>query len=172
MERIEYVDIYDRNKNKTGIKKRRYIDPLEKGEYIIGVQLVILNHKNEILITKRSEKKKVLPGKWECNGGAIHSSETPLEGLEREIKEELGIEINPNKLLFYKTTVNDETHNIKEIYLYKDNIDIKNLKLSEEVSDAKYVSIEEYKEMYHKKEIVYNNDFDEEDYKKAIQLVD
>ena len=34
------------------------------------------------------------------------------------------------------------------------------------------LSIEEYKEMYHKKEIVYNNDFDEEDYKKAIQLVD
>ena len=36
MENTEYVDIYDRNKNKTGIKKIRHIDTLDDGEYIFG----------------------------------------------------------------------------------------------------------------------------------------
>ena len=54
MRKIEYVDIYDRNKNKTGITKIRHVDAFEDGEYIIGVQLVLFNKNNEILITKRS----------------------------------------------------------------------------------------------------------------------
>ena len=49
MSKVEYVDIYDRNKNKTGMTKIRHVDTLEDGEYIIGVQLVILNENNEIL---------------------------------------------------------------------------------------------------------------------------
>lgn len=172
MGKVEYVDIYDRNKNKLGITKRRNIDTYEKGEYIIGVQLVIINDKNEILITKRSDKKKLLPGKWECNGGAIDAGETSIEGLEREILEELGIKIDRDKAIFYKTVISDERHNIKEIYLYKENIDIERLNFSdEEVSDAKYVSIDEYMEMLNAGDIVYNVDFDKEDYKKAMELL-
>ena len=90
MTKTEYVDIYDRNKNKTGITKIRHVDTYKDGEYIIGVQLILFNKNNEILITKRSDTKKLLPGKWECNGGAIDAGETPIEGLEREIYEELG----------------------------------------------------------------------------------
>lgn len=168
----EYVDIYDRNKNKTGIVKKRNVDTYEDGEYIIGVQLVIFNEKNEILITKRSNTKKVLPGKWECNGGAIAAGESPTEGLEREIREELGIKINMGKLFFFKTVINDEKHNIKEIYLYKENINLDSLIfLDEEVSDAKYVSIDEYMEMFNNGDIVYNVNFDDNDYIKAIELL-
>lgn len=172
MSKVEYVDIYDRNKNKTGIKKIRHVDTFEDGEYIIGVQLVILNENNEILVTKRSDTKKVLPGKWECNGGAIDAGETPIEGLKREIWEELGIKIDKNKLVFFKTVIKDEKHNIKDIYLYKENININSLKfLDEEVSDAKYVSIDEYMEMFNAGDIVYNVDFDANDYQRAIQLL-
>lgn len=169
----EYVDIYDRNKNKTGIIKERCIDTYKDGEYIIGVQLVILNENNEILITKRSNTKMILPGKWECNGGAIATGETPIEGLEREIYEELGIKIDRNKAIFYKTVVKDDTHIIKDVYLYKENIDINSLNyLDGEVVDAKYVSISEYMEMFNSGDIVYNVDFDDSDYQKAIQMVD
>lgn len=171
MKKIEYVDIYDRNKNKMGITKIRHVDTYSDGEYIIGVQIVILNENNEILITKRSDTKKLLPGKWECNGGAIDAGETPIEGLEREINEELGIKINRNKLIFFKTVIDDERHNIKEIYLYKENVSLDSLNfLDEEVSEAKYVSIDEYMQMFHNGDIVYNVDFDLEDYKKAILL--
>jgi len=172
MRKIEYVDIYDRNKNKTGITKIRFKDKLEDNEYTIGVQLIIFNQNNEILITKRSNNKMVLPGKWECNGGAIEAGETPVEGLVREIKEELGINVDINKIIFLKTVIKDDKHNIKDIYLYKDNIEIKDLDFSDkEVSDAKYVTIEEYMKMFNAGEIVYNVDFNDEDYFQIINLI-
>ncbi len=169
---IEYVDIYDRNKNKTGKIKIRHQDKLEENEYIIGVQLIILNKNNEILITKRSNTKMVLPGKWECNGGAIAAGETPIEGLEREISEELGIVLDKNKIKYYKTVIDDDKHNIKDIFVYKDNIDINSLKFSDnEVSDAKYVSIDEYMDMFTSGDIVYNVDFIDEDYFQIMKMI-
>ena len=172
MRKIEYVDIYDRNKNKTGITKIRHVDTYEDGEYIIGVQLVLFNKNNEILITKRSDRKKVLPGKWECNGGAIKAGETPIEGLEREISEELGIVLDRKKVIYYKNVIDDDRHNIKDIFLYKDNIDINILSFSDnEVSEAKYVSIDEYMDMFNSGDIVYNVDFNDEDYLQAIKLI-
>ena len=172
MSKVEYVDIYDRNKNKTGIKKIRHVDKFEDGEYIVGVQLVILNENNEILITKRSDTERVLPGKWECNGGAIEAGEAPIDGLEREISEELGIKINRNKLVYFKTVIDDARQNIKEIYLYKENIDINSLNFCDhEVSEAKYVSIDEYMKMFNNGDIVYNVNFDKDDYNKVIELL-
>lgn len=172
MEKVEYVDIYDRNKKPIGIKKRRNIDSYEDGEYIIGVQLIIINGNNEILITKRSHTKKILPGKWECNGGAIDAGETPIEGLEREMLEELGIVLDKTKIIYYKTVIKDEKHNIKEIYLYKDDIDINSLSFSDnEVSAAKYVSIDEYMDMFNRGDIVYNVDFNDRDYCIALQML-
>ena len=50
MKKPEYVDIYDRNKNRTGKIKIRNIDSYEDGEYIIGVQLVIFNNNNENIL--------------------------------------------------------------------------------------------------------------------------
>ena len=43
MNNKEEVDIYDENKNKTGRTKIRHKDNLEKGEYIIGVQAIIMS---------------------------------------------------------------------------------------------------------------------------------
>ena len=172
MNKIEYIDIYDRNKNKTGKIKIRHKDELEENEYNIGVQLVILNQNNEILITQRSKNKMVLPGKWECNGGAIDAGETPIEGLEREIREELGIVLDREKIKYYKTVIKDDKHNIKDIFIYKDNIDINNLEFSDnEVSAAKYVTIEEYMDMFNAEDIVYNVDFNDEDYIQVIKLI-
>ena len=172
MNKIEYIDIYDRNKNKTGKIKIRHKDKLEENEYNIGVQLIILNQSNEILITQRSKNKMVLPGKWECNGGAIDAGETPIEGLEREIREELGIVLDREKIKYYKTVIKDDKHNIKDIFIYKDNIDINNLEFSDnEVSAAKYVTIEEYMDMFNAGDIVYNVDFNDEDYIQVIKLI-
>lgn len=68
MNNYDRVDIYNENREKTGKTKIRHIDILKKGEYIIGVQAIIINSNKEILISKRAEQKRTYPLMWECNG--------------------------------------------------------------------------------------------------------
>ena len=170
MNNFDVVDIYDENKNKTGKTKVRHKDTLDSGEFIIGVQAIIINSNKEILISQRSEFKEKLPLKWECNGGALLSGEDIIEGLIREIYEELGIKLQKDKAIFLKTAKND--HRFKEIYLFKYDVHIENLIFSDgEVRDAKWVSIDEFMKMFNDGEIVYNVDFNEKDYEKCISLL-
>ncbi len=53
---------------------------------------VIINKKNQILITKRGVEQHQ-GNKWEFPGGKIEAVETPQQALSRELKEELGIEL-------------------------------------------------------------------------------
>lgn len=55
----ELIDIYDEYKNKTGKRIVRH-DHLSQGEYTLGVQAIIINSKEKILISKRSSKKKYI----------------------------------------------------------------------------------------------------------------
>lgn len=59
---------------------------------IIGVA-VVWNDQNQILIDRR-RPEGTLGGLWEFPGGKIEPGETVKECIRREIKEELGIEIN------------------------------------------------------------------------------
>ena len=97
----ELWDIYDENRKKTGKTGERGKIKFQKGEYHILVTSLILNSKNEILISKRAKHKKY-PLMWECNGGSIVAGETSLEGVLREVKEELGIEYTKKEAIFLK----------------------------------------------------------------------
>ena len=88
----EFWDIYDENRNKTGNLAQRDGYEFKDGEYHIVVTGIIFNSKYEILISKRASWKKY-GGLWECNGGSILAGETSLEGILRELKEELGINL-------------------------------------------------------------------------------
>lgn len=56
------------------------------------VTAAILIQDDQVLIAKRKAGGH-LPGKWEFPGGKVESDETPRECLAREMKEELGIEV-------------------------------------------------------------------------------
>ncbi len=45
------------------------------------------------LIVRHGKVLIVLDRKWELPGGRLHVNETPHEGLRRELREELGIEV-------------------------------------------------------------------------------
>ena len=98
----ELWDIYDRNKQKTGKTAERGVYQFKEGEYHIVVTGIILNSKNEILISKRAEFKKY-GGMWECNGGSILAGETSLQGIIRELKEELGIQFAEKEAVYTYT---------------------------------------------------------------------
>lgn len=170
MNREEIIDIYDENKNKTGKTKIRHKDILKKGEYIIGVQAIIINSKKQILISQRSSLKEILPLKWECNGGALLSGENIIDGVIREIYEELGIKLLREEAVFLKTVKKE--HEFKEIYLFKKDINKENIKFADgESVDAKWVNIDEFVKMFNNGEIVYNVDFNAEDYEKSLILL-
>lgn len=76
-------------------------------------------HRNgKMLGVQRAAHKKFLPNKWEIVGGHIEFGESIEEGLLREIKEELGIEIEIEHLFYAFTYLKDEsTHSIEVVYL-------------------------------------------------------
>ncbi len=56
----------------------------------VGVK-VILKHGDSILLLKRSAKYEWIQDSWDIPGGRIDSHETLMEGLSRELQEEIGL---------------------------------------------------------------------------------
>ena len=168
----ELWDIYDINKNKTGRTAERGVYKFEKGEYHIVVTGIIINSKNEILISKRAPHKRhgLL---WELSSGSILAGETSLEGVLRELKEELGIDFTKEEAIFFKEIRRDRLlPDFKELWLFKKDIELTELTFPDgEAIDAKWVTIQEFMSMYEKEEIVPSVNFSIEDYNEALKLL-
>ncbi len=167
----ELWDIYDENRKKTGKTVERGGRPLEEGEYHIVVTAIILNSKNEILISKRAENKKY-GLMWECAGGSILAGETSLEGILREVKEELGIKFDKKDAIFLKEVKrNKKLPDFKDLWLFKKDIKDEEIAFADgEVIDCKWVSIEEFLEIINKNEMVPTIDWGLEEYKEIIKM--
>lgn len=168
----ELWDIYDENKNKTGRTAIRDVTILQKGEYHIVVTGIILNSKNEILISKRAMNKK-FGGMWECNGGSILAGETSKEGILRELKEELGVIFKPEEAKFLKEIKRERVpQNFKDLWLFRKDIDIDDLTFPDgEATEEKWVTIDEFIKMFNNNEIIPTVDFGKEEYKEALKII-
>ena len=127
--------------------------------------------KNEILISKRAENKK-FGGMWECNGGSILTGETSLEGIIRELKEELGIEFSKKEAIFLKEVRRDKIPpNFKDLWLFKRDVKDEEITFPDgETTDFMWVTIDKFIEMYNNEEIVPTVDFGREEYEEALKL--
>ena len=54
---------------------------------------VVVDNKDRVLILKRSSTDPWKPGWWDLPGGHLDGNETPIEGAERETKEESGLTV-------------------------------------------------------------------------------
>lgn len=167
----ELWDIYDINKKKTRKTAIRGEYQFKEGEYHIVVTGIILNSKNEILISKRAEHKK-FGLMWECNSGPILAGETSLEGVIRELKEELGVEFSKKEAIFLKEIRRDKNPpDFKDLWLFRKDIDKKEITFPDgEAIDSKWVTIDEFMKMYENGEIVPTVNFGIEEYNKALEL--
>lgn len=60
----------------------------------IVVPLVLLNGDYHIILTKRSRKLRFHPGQISFPGGFIEKGETPVDAAKRELKEEIGANVD------------------------------------------------------------------------------
>lgn len=158
---MEYWDLYDKNRNKLNkIIKRG--EKLQDDEYHIVVNAWLKNDKNEFLISRRSENK-AHPLMWECTGGSILKGETSIDGAVREVKEELGIDIDKNKSELLGSTLRyyPNCPDILDVWLFKCNASIDEVTIQkEEVCDAKWATVDEIKKLYEEKKFEANAYFD------------
>lgn len=157
---MELLDVLDENGNYTGqVEERKVIH--EKGLWHIHVGVWIMNKKGELLFQQRSMQKKINPGKWTRTGGHVDSGETSLQAVQRETYEEIGVKIPLDK--FELLSVKKEEIYIPDykvtnrhfIYSYFAVVDYKiedYIKQEEEVSDLKYITIEEMEKAYENKD--------------------
>jgi len=80
----------------------------------VRVSAIIFNNK-KLIITKHFVKGYgeyyLLPG------GGLEKGESPIDALKRECKEEIGINIKVNRLIYYKTGYNDTDTYLELIFL-------------------------------------------------------
>ncbi len=91
---MEYWDIYDKNKQKTGRTMKRNDWCLKDDEYHLTVLGVIVKPDGRFLITQRVMTKSWAPGWWEVSGGGVMAGEESLEAVIREVKEETGLDVS------------------------------------------------------------------------------
>ena len=111
----------------------------------------IFNKNGDVLLQKRSKTKKLWPDLWDITaGGHVLAGEFGYEALIREVKEELGIDIEQKDLLYLvgSTSVNVKgdiiNKHFNECFIINKDVDISKIKLQkEEVSEIKWFTKEE-----------------------------
>lgn len=71
-------------------------------QFRIVVVPLVQNEHGDYLICKMPNDRGVFPGKWGLPGGGMEKGERMNDALRRELREELGIEIDHIKPLFFK----------------------------------------------------------------------
>jgi 2-phospho-L-lactate transferase/gluconeogenesis factor (CofD/UPF0052 family)/8-oxo-dGTP pyrophosphatase MutT (NUDIX family)/methylmalonyl-CoA mutase cobalamin-binding subunit len=62
------------------------------------VSVFVLNDHGEVLIERRSDFKDLFPGYYDIVGGHLGPGQKPVEGARQEIKEELSLDVPPERL--------------------------------------------------------------------------
>lgn len=109
------------------------------GNKIVVAVKGIIVHNNEVLIIKRADNDEAGAGIWEFVGGKIEFGEELEYALTREIIEEVGIDVDIEKLLYATTFKTDPTRQVV-IIAYKCHAKNSNVKLSEEHSEYTWVT--------------------------------
>lgn len=131
----ELWDVYDENRNLTGRLHRRG-DPMEPGDYHLVVEAWMRNSAGEYLLTKRSPNKG-FPNMWESTGGSALAGEDSLTAVLREVKEETGLTLDPDR--GQRVLSLHRGDNFKDIWLFRQDFDLADVVLQPgETTDKMY----------------------------------
>ena len=142
---MELLDVYDNNGNKTGkvIDRETPDSYLSENEHIPVSIIYIENSNGDFLIQKLTKYKGSM---YSTPGGHVIHGEEPIDAVKREVKEELGLDISNDNIIYLGFLVYD--YPIRFIFYLKKDIDLDNLKLlKEEVESISYMSVDKIKEL-------------------------
>ena len=143
---MEFRDLYDEFRNPI-FKTIKKGEKPKKGEFYVTVVIVIEDMDGRFLIQKRSLSKG---GLWATTGGHPKAGESSLEGILTEVKEEMGLDLDKNKIVLFDTIKTED--DFVDYYYIKCPIDEKKIVLQkEEVSDYAFKTKKELFEMFDKK---------------------
>lgn len=137
---MELWDLLDEDRKPLGKKHVRGV-PMEEGTYHVIVDIWTVTPDGRILLTQR-HPDKAYGLKWECTGGSVLAGETSIQGVCRELEEEVGIHAEPEELTLLDTVrLNDR---FVDTYINRREVDPEKLHLQEtEVVGARLVTFEE-----------------------------
>lgn len=154
---MEKWDLYTKYREKTGREHVRG-GKIPEGFYHLVVHIWIRNCKGEYLISQRSAGRPTFPLMWECVGGSVIMGESSIDGALREVKEEVGLDLEPEtgKLLFTKIRESD----IVDVWLFEYDGDLHlDDATTDEVADCRWMTVSEIRKLYEDNRLVQTLDY-------------
>ena len=137
---MEYWDIYDANKQRTGRTMKRNDWCLKDGEYHLSVLGVVARPDGRYLITKRVMTKAWAPGWWEVSGGAAQAGEDSADAVLREVREETGLDVSQAKggyaFTYHRENPGEGDNYFVDVYRFELDFTEDDLQLQTEETDG------------------------------------
>ncbi|MBE5956982.1 MAG: NUDIX hydrolase [Lachnospiraceae bacterium] len=137
---MEFWDIYDKNKVRTGRTMKRNDWILKDDEYHLSVLGVVKRPDGKFLITKRVMTKHWAPGWWEVSGGAVMAGEDSADAVVREVKEETGIDVSNAEggyvFSYHRENPGEGDNYFVDIYKFCLDFDESDVKIQESEADG------------------------------------
>lgn len=150
MDKVEFNDVYDIHRNKTG-KLHRRDTHWRIGEFGLVVCVWVYDGKGNLLLTRRAPGK-TFAGTWENTGGAVKAGETSRQAIVRELFEETGIRAAEEDFVLLTTS---RTRNLHfDFYCLKNTTPLEKIRLLPgETDDVQWASMEKVEQMVRSGEI-------------------
>ena len=149
---MEYWDIYDAEKKRTGRLMKRNDWCLKDGKYHLSVLGVVVRPDGRYLITKRVMTKAWAPGWWEVSGGAAQAGEESYDAVLREVREETGLDVSGAEggyvFTYHRENPGEGDNYFVDVYRFVLDFTEEDLKLQTEETDGyRLATVEEIKEL-------------------------
>ena len=119
----EYRDVYTRDGCPTG-RVWRQGTPRTPGDYYPHAIVILRTAEGLYPLAQRALDSRYFPGEWDVTGGGVDHGETPLEGGIREVREELGVTVPPERCrLIHRYRLDYENGTGSHVYVFGAVID-------------------------------------------------
>ena len=107
-----------------------------------GVNIIIKENENRILVLKRSPDVEFSPNCWDLPGGKVEDDESFKEAVKREAKEESGLDVEPEDNYFYVFYYPNGKVNV---YAFRTKLISGNVQLNEEHTEFRWIFRDKWK---------------------------